>query len=861
MSCIKPLRRTLLDLDIQCRSNCLHDRNRFELRDPFYEAFLDETLVEVKTELKPIIELNNQEKNTYSYQEFIESILGRSSLLMKSNNSNTCESSFLCNLLTHHHWETLCLHIGRQNFFKLLCALSCFKQTNGISLYLPLLDATGYKNQSDKNILRISRMYYKWRPSIPRTRLMTTTPRKLLFFILDYKIEPRNVPKKYRKFLHLMQKLCQNETKLDYPSILSKIQTRKDSNRIFENCTPFDKICQFVILAMERIFPHDAFGCAGNQKLVKVSIINVLKTSKSDAVNLDKLLSNMKLSTIKWLGKSDSMSSLQDLSMRRGTFRKFLRWVHANFLTSVVSSFWYVTENVNNMNNCGLKASFFLHNVWRDLTMTWLTRYSSKYLCEVSEHDDIDNKQTEFNFGILRLVPKKSDFRPLCVPLKRVSCIAQGKDADDEKGRRAFKFYDFNFIRPIRDILRFQQAKKVNIYPEVYPRCYSVRDIGKQVGLFKKRLLRLYEGKIPVLHGVQFDMKHCYDNLNQAKIISCIEDLFESEHSEEKFIVKRYSKISPSGTNTKVYKRTHSSIKQRRGVEELDFYTYKPAKIRPNEKFLEKPKIFKFSKNDVLDVVRNQVLESVMKIPELGQKHFKRTIGVYQGLPLLETFCDIVYNALVDDVFTLERREVEDSLLLRLSDDFLFLSAKKSNCDMIMDRANSVDTHNYGAFVNQEKCHAVTSDSSGSSSTNFLGLEIELKDLSIRTSDLSRVALSNNSRKSIEATLAYLEWRFKLKLSDYLLDTNLLSIEVVAANIKRMVIPIINCAMSRLRTGFQKEEIFDKVEVFLYEMIYTIVHEFEKVNESSSSSNYILEFIWNAIASHAAKEGLSMHRL
>lgn len=764
---------------------------------------------------------NNTDSKHQSYNEFINDFLtcsreangltlpGINDVSRSGRTTSNPYLNFQVHVLKDALWARLCDRIGRKRFVELLNSNICFIYHPETNTYACLFESRKANMKKSKELIYKRRMFYRWRWHYTEVQLITSSADDLTRLIFNVELGTKNLPKKYRKILRILQVAKKNEERLKYRYIFTETVEERSSNQsVFKNSSKFLDVLRFIFIVIDKTFPRDAFGYNDNRGIIRRKIVEILSAQRLETFEINFLSSNLKLSTIPWLGKSQEMKSVQDRNMRQEMCSHFLRWFFGNYLLKLVRSFWYVTDFNNESTDKDITSAFFTHATWNRLSGNWLNGYIEKYLIEISDENNLPSK---YNHGILRLIPKKSDFRPLCVPMRQKNGLKDGRHA-----------YDRDIIRPVRDILRNQQ-KKVDADCKI--RCYSVRDICVHLSRFANTLGNRNDGQIPSLYGVKFDMKHCYDNLNQAKIIECIELLFHDESREEKFYVRNYLRHKESSN----YRKMFTSIAKRKQIVNFNIFDYPPSTGGRNV-YSDQCRTVSFTRGDIIDIVKDHVLSSTIEIPQRRDKIFTRRIGVFQGFPLLATFCDIVYNSLVDEVL-LPAWENLESILLRLADDFLFLSTEKKECDEILRLATSRRATEYGAFVNNEKCSTVNHENP---ILHFVGLEIDIRTLSYRRNNV--LAYKTYTNKSFKTVLSHLEWSFNLKLNDFTLDTTMVTTEAILDNVRDMMGLVLDSVKMQMpkREHMPSDEI-ERLEVFILSITKRTLIKIKYLNDNDDN--------------------------
>lgn len=799
----------------------------------------------------------NGEILSMPYPEFIDAIAKS-----ETGPQNQGQTNFKTGFLKGTEWEILCTRLGRQLFADMLGEIKC--------IILPLgnvsLGLSAYVQRKPRPYepVRKFHMYFSPGPTRRVTSMFLLEAEDLVKQIFKYKSSQRHLPKKHRPLLTLIKTAKHNDLKVQYPHLLANISPVGHLEAlIFENSVPFLQVTRAVFSVVHRVFPTDTFGCQKNWNLVNQYIYEMLKSERTEAVDTRGLVAKLTLTAIPWLGKSPRVTSKQDFLLRRKVLQDFVHWFFSRFITRIVTCFWYVTDNPVKSILSEPANAFFLHASWSHLSCLWLREYVHKYLNQ--ETETTTEKGTKigsrsslarFNYGVLRLVPKKSDFRPLCIPLKTSRSKTDEITMAAQKKQHAL--YDYTTMRPIRDILRNQQRRLSMLFTSPFPRCNSVNDVGISIANFKAGLMLKCHGRLPPLFGVQFDMKHCYDNLNQAKILFCIEELFRVDPDTEEYIVRKYAHQPKSNGKHATPK---SLIKTRAEIEELDVFAHPPATGKAGIVCGDKLRTFKFTRGNVLDLVRSQVLDAATELPKQAGTAYKRTRGVFQGLPLLGTLCDIVYNSLVDNVLAQVRGEHHECILLRLADDFLFISTSRPACEEMLQRARCREAKEYGAHVNQEKISWIDATTPGKEHAQFLGLTIDLRTLSLERQESNMISLSTNVRRSLKASLAYLDWRFRLRVSEYLLDMRLLDFHTVSNNACNLYAATLNRALLSAQENCHEPDAMDRLGVFAFETMLITLRKFEAVNGQSEFSHRLYSDIWQVLNLLFKRHGVSKSML
>lgn len=777
--------------------------------------------------------LSDAHIESLTFLEFIDLLIG---LLRKSSGSylDGIEASamdglgkkilfsFQGNVFKGPLWARLCNRIGRRTFISVLVGLKCILPLENPLANLKWISNSKRDNWMKTTPIKRNKMYYQVRNIVKDVKILHRDTEYLMSEILGVTILKGKVPKKARKMFHVLQNAKSHEEKINYLQMESSLLTQRPiSIKVFDNCTHTSEVVRFVLVAVHKMFRTGTFGSHENKAKITSAIVKFVTTFRSERFDVDDLLQSLKVVDVPWLGKTSKATSIQDIHLRSCLFRKFLVFLFDYVVVNIVRTFWYMTENPTNEGGPNI---FFPRRVWKELTKKWLSEYISRYLCPVNGPTKDTKTGALTNFGTLRLIPKKSDLRPLCIP--RTLAFDKntvGKLAKYRKEPRSWRSNDL--IRPIRDILRYQQVKYHQLYPDTSLGCYSLREVAKRILEFQTDLI----SKNQVIYGIQFDMKHCYDNLSQLKIISCIEELFSIDASLEVYFLRNVLSHS-AGRNS--YRKNFNVITTRQNIEELDLFR-NDAMANRKDILTDNYKLFKYTKSDIFDLVRSQVIDSTVQIPDDDYKFYKRTRGVFQGLPLLATLCDIVYNSLSDQVILKNKDTFTGkTLFLRLADDFMFLSTSKEDCDRVFENANSHQAQDYGAFVNKDKLKFIdTNDLTNSHAMAFfVGLKIDLKSMSINFVPQTKIRIPSSIKNSLKSHLKHHLCYLGQHLPEYLLNLDYISMDAALENLEKLTMPV-QASVIKTITKFRVDQnMLSICELFTHQLTLCIMERWCKIN-------------------------------
>lgn len=501
-------------------------------------------------------------RESESYPDFIDALVSYLVLVKSLNvlvhgyahtsagnqwNSHIVNSSvsFQVNQLKDNNWNTIYNIVGRTEFMNLILKYKCYvKQKNGSLVQIfgnqILNDSPSTSRKS------ISKMLYKSRRIRQVTSVLPQDSMTLLKIIFPGEVN-NFVPKKYRKLRNILLRVIKNDKKTKYNYIYNNLVSRcSTSAQVLENVTPISEVIRFVITIIGKLFPLEVWGSTRNKSILFRNVVMILNSSLHQQYFVQESLKSVSITEIPWLGKTRRITSKQDHESRCIMLRFFVEWFYFHCVTDIIKLFWYVTESTSEEST----LFYFPHYNWNVISGPWVSKYIETFLEEVRMGEELHVKglDCKFNYGRMRLIPKKRDFRFICVPSRTPFGLSRNQDAKTvEKQKYEYIRYVNGILRPVRQILSRRSNEVRN---RTIPRSRSFRDIATQISSFKFSLLDRF-GQVPNLYFVKFDMKTCYDNLNQSRIVVSLESLFDGIDDDTEFFTRQYSENSTRNSKLK----------------------------------------------------------------------------------------------------------------------------------------------------------------------------------------------------------------------------------------------------------------------------------------------------------------------
>lgn len=720
---------------------------------------------------------------------------------------------FLLDCIRSGYWLRFCTIIGRKEFVNILNNAESFMSKSN-HVYWIFIRCESIQRSLSNAFLSKSAMMYSTGFKRRNLTLMLESIEEMVRCIEFPKfVNTKNVPKRLRKLTGLLRRAKVADSKMNY-AYLFEDQITKLS---YQPYTSLHDVARFILVVIEKLFTSSFWGNAWNRNCFREFLIDYLKSPKKTSTSIGDLVNALKIRHIRWLYKTDERLSLREKEHSEQLFFRFMTWMFRTFLVRLIKAFWYVSETSGYISSDGSHLVYIPHRDWSSMSDLWLEGYAHEYL---TQNNPNAIERPRYKEGALRLVPKKHDFRPLCVPL-RYQRLPKAERLLVEEVRDSYIF-EKNVLAPVRDIIRHQQTKRSVYDFEGHAKCFSVDEVVRSINRYKENLssqLCLSKAKLSV---IKFDMKHCYDNLNQAKIIQTVKELFRGDKHDLIFLRKALKYKSTNLTFPKLL----SSITDRNNLERSYQMGLrgKESVVKGCQKSITQ--ITHLRVFDVLDVVLDQILNGTIRL-QSSKDVYSRKRGVFQGTALLATFCDLLYDQLISESFKF-LNETKDTILIRLADDFLVLLLNPNTCQRVFQVACSQKFKDFGAYINEEKSQFHTTTER--TSIDFVGLEITLPTLDILRRSSFSLNIPRKVVGSFRTLLDYMVRVFEYRLPKEFFKSAAISGEAVKINVMHVlnrILKVVGPIVSRSKndsTSFAQD-----IDLFCKKLIYTIWAKFKGI--------------------------------
>ena len=394
-----------------------------------------------------------------------------------------------------------------------------------------------------------------------------------------------------------------------------------------------------------------------------------------------------------WLCSAHVRSSMKiaasDIKKRKEIFLEFLYYVFDSLLIQLIRFNFHVTESNTHQN----RIFYFRHDTWRALTEPTMASFKLNMYEEIKT---VKAKQLldarTLGFSQIRLLPKGNGVRPITNLRRRVTKLQNGKVT---LGRSIN-----SVMAPVFDVLDFEKKKRPAL---VGSAIFSVGDMYPKLKAFAQMGGR----DTPHLRPYYFakaDAKSCFDTIPQQAVVRLVKQIA----SEEDYRIARHAEIKPSDTHVFGVAKGSVEIKPARkfvstakaATDFQSFGEFVGADLGANKKntvFVNSIVQTLQKRGKTLDLLKDHVERNVIKI---GKKFFRQKAGIPQGSVLSSLLCNYFYAELEKECLGFLR--ADESILLRLIDDFLLITTNKDHAKKFLQVMHD-GIEKYGVEVNPAK--------------------------------------------------------------------------------------------------------------------------------------------------------------
>ena len=285
----------------------------------------------------------------------------------------------------------------------------------------------------------------------------------------------------------------------------------------------------------------------------------------------------------------------------------------------------------------------------------------------------IQYNRQPFGFSRLRLLPKKTGFRPISL----CSRIENPKFSIKPLPKCPTNL----ILKPSLDVLRYEYSldkSRFGVGLAGYNQFYNKM---KTFAMDLKKLSRRSNiDKIPPLYFCSVDIKKCYDNIRQDYLFSIMTDIVQ----EESYLIQQNTILFP-GDKERLYRKRVKNVGRPDMLSTMSSFADNAiTKNFTGAIIVDNAQRKTITKDDLLNQLEMHVLSNVVvSRQKYGPIYLSQRSGIPQGSVLSTTLCNYYYgHGTIEDssnqglLYCDAQKEVAH-LLVRIVDDFLLITTSK----------------------------------------------------------------------------------------------------------------------------------------------------------------------------------------
>jgi len=462
-------------------------------------------------------------------------------------------------------------------------------------------------------------------------------------------------------------------------------------------------------------------------------------------------------------------------------------------------------------------------------------------------------KNFRFEAGKLRLIPKKTTFRPIMTFNKKIM------DSSGKSTRQTTNTKLLNSHLMLKTL-------KNRMFKD--PFGFAVFNYDDVMKKYEEFVLKWEKVNKPKLYFVTMDIEKCYDSVDREKLAT---------------FLKTTQLLSPDFyiMTAQILKRKNNIVidsKNFRKKEMKDYFRQKYQKIAlEGGQF---PSLINVLENDQneLNAKKTLVVEAKKRhnykkdnllLPVIGicrqnyiqfnGKHYKQTKGIPQGLCVSSILSSFYYASLEENSLGYLRDENIDpedpniNLLMRLTDDYLLITTKENNAILFIEKLINVSRNN-GFKFNMKKLQtnfpldptklkkygmdSVQEQNIAQGCIDWIGISIDMNSLALMPNiNLRRKGILCTLNLNMQTKKASM-W-LKKKLKSFLMNNithyfkkTITNVEFANNTLNKLYISgaykYMQCSIEYKEHFKNNKEIYDKIDITICSIIYSVTRAFFK---------------------------------
>ncbi|KAK6362887.1 hypothetical protein TWF730_000340 [Orbilia blumenaviensis] len=419
-----------------------------------------------------------------------------------------------------------------------------------------------------------------------------------------------------------------------------------------------------------------------------------VKLRRYETLSLHDVMQGFKLTDFTWLHQKTPNQNgkirLDAADMKHCTslLAEFLYYLFDSLVIPLIRAHFYVTESATEKN----RTCYFRHDIWRKLTIPHLNKLISTMFTDItSQRARAIMQRRAAKFSTVRLLPKATGVRVLS-NLKR-----RPMEVESKTGRRVLGKSINQILKPNHVALTFEKNRQPQA---VGAALFSMGEILKKITEFKDRLTSQGVFGKQKLYFVKVDVTSAFDTIPQQRLLEVIEQLY----MENMYKIRRqgrialgsgrageakpkilFPQIGEPADNEELYAQRNKNHVENFGMEKKSLI------------FVDRVACVYHERDALIRELREHVVNNFVQI---GKRFYRQSLGIPQGSVMSTLLCNLFYADL--EARELPFTQAKTGLLMRLVDDFLFITTNRDHAKRFSDAMHR-GIPEYGVVVNLSK--------------------------------------------------------------------------------------------------------------------------------------------------------------
>ncbi|KAJ9082877.1 Telomerase reverse transcriptase, variant 2 [Entomophthora muscae] len=471
----------------------------------------------------------------------------------------------------------------------------------------------------------------------------------------------------------------------------------------------------FIIIKhlLRGVLPRKLMG-KENTSLFIQSVKRLIYGTRYEEESLHDWMQGLKVTKVVWLSSVNCHPTQHARNAK--LLGNLVRWLAEKVVIPLIWSHFHATE----VQGKHYKVCYYRQDVWQRMKRSAVVSLEEERLFKrVTQEQAIASiRESSTSNGLMRFVPKSNG---LLRPITNFSVRDSSLQKFHFAGQALASIVSANhMLTPCFHVLKFEAQRTPNA---LEGSLLGVSEISEPLTAYRCHLLA--QGKLPKLYFVKVDIERCFERISRSKLFEVVDELLKEK--DYTFMYANVLKLMEDGSKGWGL-NSSSTVGLTAPANDLSLAHTEKALKQAIIMYL-KTKSTK-SKHSMLHAIKHHIDKSLVKIDDV---FYLQTKGIPQGSILSTLLCSLMYARLQTTL--LAEFKNEDTLLLRLTDDFLFISASPLSARRFVRKMHQ-GFPEYGCYINPTK--TLTNFKSLSSNLNvedsyfpWCGLKIHTKTLSV----------------------------------------------------------------------------------------------------------------------------------